>query len=66
MNMKLKLFLKMKQHMWRFKGVKFYTMNDGRGTIKQLGEIALGRAFKGLSVENELWNNQKGNGIQIR
>lgn len=37
----------------KIKGVKFYTMNDGRGTIKQLGEIALGREFKGLSV-NEL------------
>src|SRR5690625_4009622 len=35
----------------KIKGVKFYTMNDGRGTIKQLGEIALGRAFRGLSVE---------------
>lgn len=35
----------------KIKGVKFYTMNDGRGTMKQLGEIALGRAFKGLSVE---------------
>jgi len=35
----------------KIKGVKFYTMNDGRGTIKQLGEYALGQAFKGLSVE---------------
>lgn len=35
----------------KIKGVKFYTMNDGRGTMKQLAEIALGRAFKGLSVE---------------
>jgi len=35
----------------RIKGVKFYTMNDGRGAIKQLGEIALGRAFRGLSVK---------------
>jgi len=35
----------------RIKGVKFYTMNDGRGAIRQIGEIALGRAFKGLSVE---------------
>jgi len=26
-------------------------MDDGRGTIRQIGEIALGRAFKGLSVE---------------
>ncbi|GIN59490.1 type III restriction endonuclease subunit R [Lederbergia ruris] len=35
----------------KIKGVKFYTMNDGRNTIKQIGEIALGRAFKGLSVQ---------------
>src|SRR5699024_11130949 len=35
----------------KIKDVKFYTMNDGRGTIKQLGEIVLGRAFRGLSVE---------------
>lgn len=34
----------------KIKGVKFYTMNDGRGTIRQLGEIAIGRAFKGLSA----------------
>lgn len=36
----------------KIKGVKFYTMDDGRGTIKQIGEIALGRAFRGLSIEN--------------
>lgn len=35
----------------KIKGVKFYTMNDGRGAIRQIGEIALGRAFKGLSVD---------------
>ncbi|WP_371817543.1 DEAD/DEAH box helicase family protein [Virgibacillus sp. MSJ-26] len=35
----------------RIKGVKFYTMNDGRGAIRQIGEIALGRAFKGLSIK---------------
>lgn len=35
----------------KIKGVKFYTMNDGRNTMKQIGEIALGRAFKGLSVQ---------------
>jgi len=35
----------------KIKGVKFYTMNDGRGTIRQIGEIALGRSFKGLSVK---------------
>lgn len=34
----------------KIKGVKFYTMNDGRGTIRHVGEIALGRPFKGLSV----------------
>src|SRR5690625_1287888 len=35
----------------KIKGVKFYTMNDGRGTIKQIGEIALGKPFLGLSVK---------------
>lgn len=35
----------------KIKGVKFYTMNDGRGTIKQIGEMALGKEFKGLSVK---------------
>lgn len=35
----------------KIKGVKFYTMNDGRGTIKQLGEIALEQEFKGLSID---------------
>lgn len=35
----------------KIRGVKFYTMNDGRGTIRQIGEIALGKEFKGLSVE---------------
>ncbi len=35
----------------KIKGVKFYTMNDGRGTIRQVGEIALGRGFKGLSID---------------
>src|SRR5690625_4374271 len=34
----------------KIKGVKFYTMNDGRGTIRQIGEIALGKPFKGLSI----------------
>lgn len=33
------------------KGLKFYTMNDGRGTMNQLGQIALGRSFEGLSYE---------------
>lgn len=36
----------------KIKGVKFYTMNDGRNTLKQIGQIALGRAFKGLSVQD--------------
>lgn len=35
----------------KIKGVKFYTMNGGCSTIKQIGEIVLGREFKGLSVE---------------
>lgn len=35
----------------KIKGVKFYTMDDGRGAIRQIGEIALGKAFKGLSVD---------------
>ena len=33
----------------KIKGLKFYTINDGRGTIEQLGEIALGEKFRGLS-----------------
>lgn len=35
----------------KIKGVKFYTMNDERNTIKQIGEIALGKEFKGLSIQ---------------
>jgi type III restriction enzyme len=35
----------------KIKGVKFYTMDDGRGTIRQIGEIALGHPFKGLSIQ---------------
>lgn len=35
----------------KIKGVKFYTMNDGRGTIREIGRIALGKEFKGLSVK---------------
>ena len=35
----------------RIKGVKFYTRNDGRNTIDQIGEIALGKPFEGLSME---------------
>jgi len=34
----------------KIKGVKFYTMNDGRKTIPQIAEIALGKEFKGLSL----------------
>lgn len=37
----------------KIKGVKFYTINDGRNTIKQIGEIALGRDFKGLSIQGD-------------
>ncbi|MCC9832849.1 hypothetical protein LZU67_09045, partial [Streptococcus agalactiae] len=34
----------------KIKGLKFYTINDGRGAIEQLGEIALGEKFSGLSL----------------
>lgn len=34
----------------KIKGVKFYTMNDKRKTLKQIAEIALGKEFKGLST----------------
>src|SRR5690606_41053413 len=37
----------------KIKGVKFYTMNDTRETIKQIGEIALKNGFKGLSFRSE-------------
>src|SRR5699024_5941629 len=36
----------------KVKGVKFYTMNDDRYAIKQIGEIALGKEFKGLSIQD--------------
>lgn len=36
----------------KIKGVKFYTMNDTRETIKQIGEIALKNGFKGLSFQD--------------
>ncbi|PTI87549.1 DEAD/DEAH box helicase family protein [Staphylococcus simulans] len=36
----------------KIKGVKFYTMNDERETIKQIGQIALERDFKGLSIDD--------------
>lgn len=34
----------------KIKGLKFYTMNDKRHAINQLGEIALNKDFKGLSL----------------
>ncbi|WP_017547424.1 DEAD/DEAH box helicase family protein [Salinicoccus carnicancri] len=34
----------------KIKGLKFYTMNDGRGTIKQLGQITLSKNFEGLTM----------------
>ncbi|EGP4936008.1 TPA: DEAD/DEAH box helicase family protein [Enterococcus faecium] len=34
----------------RIKGLKFYTMNDGRGTVKHLAQIALDKEFDGLSI----------------
>lgn len=33
------------------KGLRFYTMNDGRATMKHLSEIALNNDFKGLSFK---------------
>ena len=33
------------------KGLRFYTMNDGRATMKQLSELALNNDFKGLSFK---------------
>ncbi|MCP1144860.1 DEAD/DEAH box helicase family protein [Lysinibacillus endophyticus] len=35
----------------KIKGLKFYTMNDERKSIEQLGQITLGKKFKGLSVQ---------------
>ena len=34
----------------KIKGLKFYTINDNRGTLEQLGEITLGEKFTGLSL----------------
>lgn len=34
----------------KIKGLKFYTINDGRGTMKQLAQVALGKEFEGLSI----------------
>ncbi|WP_251127811.1 DEAD/DEAH box helicase family protein [Exiguobacterium sp. s154] len=36
----------------KIKGVKFYTMNDERNAVKQIGEIALGKEFKSLSIQS--------------
>lgn len=36
----------------QIKGLKFYFMNDTNGTMKQLGEMTLGREFKGLSIKD--------------
>lgn len=33
----------------KIKGLKFYTINDGRDAIKQLGELDLNKDFQGLS-----------------
>jgi type III restriction enzyme len=35
----------------KIKGVKFYTRNDGRNAMDQIGEIALGKPFESLSFE---------------
>lgn len=35
----------------RIKGVKFYTINDGRSSIKQLGNLVLETGFKGMSID---------------
>lgn len=35
----------------KIKRPKFYFMNDTNGTMKQLGEMTLGRDFKGASIE---------------
>ncbi|AQS52500.1 hypothetical protein BW727_100090 [Jeotgalibaca dankookensis] len=34
------------------KGLRFYTMNDGRSTMNQLSKMTLGKSFKSLSLEN--------------
>jgi type III restriction enzyme len=38
----------------KIKGLKFYTMNDGRGTMKQLAQVALGHDFDGLTMHNQV------------
>ena len=34
----------------RIKGLKFYTINDGRGSMQQLAQVALDKEFIGLSI----------------
>lgn len=34
----------------RIKGLRFYTINDGRGAMKQLAQVALNNEFEGLSI----------------
>lgn len=34
----------------KIKGLKFYTINDGRNTMKQLAQIAIDGEFRGLSM----------------
>ncbi len=38
----------------KIKGLKFYTMNDGRGTMKQLAQVVLGHDFDGLTMHNQI------------
>lgn len=38
----------------KVKGLKFYTMNDGRGTMKQLAQVVLGHDFDGLTMHNQI------------
>ena len=38
----------------KIKGLKFYTMNDGRGTMKQLAQVVLGHDFEGLTMHNQV------------
>lgn len=35
----------------KIRGVRFYTMNDGRNTIQQIGELVLEEGFKNLSLK---------------
>ncbi len=47
-------------HDVKIKGVKFYLINDGRNTINQIAEIALGTAFKSLSVDEVSYSKTTG------